>query len=72
MVIDPLPFVIDTPVPWDKVANANPPVPFPISIWPFVGVVVIPVQPLATGTVPSDKALLEILNVLVAEVIRFV
>ena len=71
MVIDPPPFVMDTPVPGLIFASANP-VPFPIRICPFVGDDVTPVPPLATGTVPSDKALLEILNGLVAEVIRLV
>jgi hypothetical protein len=69
--MDPLLFVIVMPVPGDKFANVNP-VPFPIRICPFVGAAVTPVPPLATGTVPSDKALLVILNGLDAEVIRLV
>ena len=39
------------PVPAVNVVLVNP-VPFPISIWPLVGVVVNPVPPFETGKVP--------------------
>jgi hypothetical protein len=51
IVIEPAPFVIDTPEPAVNVVRVNP-VPFPMSKAPFAGVDVRPVPPLATATVP--------------------
>ena len=48
IVIDPEAFVIETPTPAVNVVRVKF-VPLPISIWPFVGVDVSPVPPLATG-----------------------
>ena len=47
-MILPAPLVIVTPVPCVRAALVNP-VPFPMSSWPALGVVVSPVPPLATG-----------------------
>jgi hypothetical protein len=47
----PLAFVIDIPVPAVSVALVNPD-PFPIFNCPFAGVVLKPVPPFATGSIP--------------------
>jgi hypothetical protein len=55
IVIVPGPFVIVTLDPAVKVVRVNP-VPLPISIWPFDGVVVNPVPPPDIGSVPVVNA----------------
>ena len=57
MVIDPAAFVMLTLVPAVKVVLVNP-TPLPISKAPLAGVVVNPVPPLATATVPVTLAAL--------------
>ena len=57
MEIEPAPLVIETPLPAVKVARVNP-VPLPMSSAPLAGVVVNPVPPLATATVPVTLAAL--------------
>lgn len=57
MDIVPAPLVIETPVPADNVFRVKP-VPLPMSNAPFAGVVVSPVPPLATATVPVTLAAL--------------
>lgn len=52
IVIEPLAFVMVILLPAVKVALVNP-VPLPMSIWPFAGVVVNPVPPLETPNVPA-------------------
>lgn len=55
IVILPAPFVIEMFEPAVKVVRVKPE-PLPMSIWPFVGVLVSPVPPAATDTVPVRSA----------------
>jgi hypothetical protein len=52
MVMPPAALVTEMPVPAVSVVRTKPTPVLPISIWPFVGAVVKPVPPLATGSVP--------------------
>jgi hypothetical protein len=50
-VMVPKPLVTEMPAPTASVLRDYP-VPLPISSWPLVGMVLKPVPPLVTGTIP--------------------
>ena len=56
----PAPLVMLIPDPAVNVVRVKP-VPLPMSIWPFVGVLVRPVPPFATATVPVTFAALPLM-----------